>query len=168
MRRSRWTTVGLIVVAALVLVFVRINQHQTLSRGWSLYSIGYVLSPSETQTQELVQQAPWLNLPSSLAGLPYGGAVVHPEGTRGIGFVELLYGKMSTTYLDVAESQQPLGVGVQGHRERVAGVAVSAGDITLRGVGRQFAIFRRGGIYYLIVAPRGTPGLEAAIAQIAR
>ena len=166
LRRSRWTTVALIVVAAAVLLFLRSNQHQNLSRGWGLYSIGYVLTTSETP--QLVQTAPWLHLPDTLAGLTYGGAVVHPEGARGIAFVELLYGSMSDRYLDVSESQTPLSVGITGHLQRFGATSARVGSVVLRGVRRQFALMRHGGVYYLVVAPAGSGDLSRAVVALAR
>ncbi len=165
MRRGRWTTVGLIVVAAVVLLVVRLNQHQTISRAWSLYSVGYVLKVS--QTQELQQTAQWLRLPAHVAGLPYGGAVVHPEGARGIAFVELLYGRMPDAFVDVSESQQPLSLGSAGRQAQIGGVKAAVGTIALRGVRRDFALFRHGGLYYLVVTPKGSPTLDSAVTQLA-
>ncbi len=165
-RRGRWTTVGLVVVAALVLLVVRLNQHHNVSRAWSLYSVGYVLPPSETQ--ELLQTATWLRLPAQVAGLKYGGAVVHPEGARGIAFVEMLYGHMPNGFLDVSESQQPLSVGIAGRRERIGNAKASLGAVTLRGVRRDFALFQHAGNYYLVVSPQGSPSLHAAVLQLSR
>lgn len=166
MRRGRWTTVLFIVVAAAVLLLMRMHQHQNVSRAWSLYSVGYVLSTHETQ--ELLGTASWLRLPGTVAGLPYRGAVVHPEGARGIAFVELLYGRMPKAYVDVSESQTPLSVGEAGRRSDIAGVSASVGSVTLRGLRRDFALFRRGGVTYLVVAPHGAPELRAAVAELAR
>lgn len=166
MRRSRWTTVGLIVVAAVALLFFRMNQHQNVSRGWSLYSVGYVLTTD--QTQELLQQASWLQLPKTLADLPYGGAVAHPEGARGIAFVELLYGRMPNAFVDVSESQTPLSVGIAGRREQIGKAAASVGSVRLRGVRRDFAIFKHGGNYYLLVTPKGSLTLRTAVTELSR
>ncbi len=166
LKRGRWTTVGLIVVAAVVLILLRSNQRQNISRAWSLYSVGYVLKTS--QTQELLQTAYWLRLPKSVAGLPYRGAVVHPEGARGIAFVELLYGRFPSAFVDVSESQQPLSVGDAGHAARIGQARAHVGTVRLRGVLRQFAIFRSDANYYLVVAPQGSPDFRPAVAQLGR
>ena len=166
MRRGRWTTVGLIVIAAVVLLFLRMNQHQNVSRAWSLYSVGYILNTHDTQ--ELLQTASWLHLPETVAGLSYKGAVVHPEGARGIAFVELLYGRMPAAYVDVSESETPLSVGVAGRREEIGRVSVSLGTVTLRGLRRDFALFRHGGVNYLIVSPRGSHALSTAVRELSR
>ena len=166
MRRGRWTTVGLILVAAVVLLVLRLNQHQSISRAWSLYSVGYVLKSNETL--ELTQTASWLRLPKNVAGLAYGGAVVHPEGARGIAFVEMLYGRMPHDFVDVSESQQPLSLGTPGRKTSIGGVGVATGTATLRGVRRDFALFRHGGLYYLVVTPEASPRLQAAVEQLGR
>ena len=166
LKRSRWTTVAVILVAAVVLFFLRSNQRQTLSRGWSLYSVGYILSPK--QTPELTQAAPWLRLPKALASLAYGGAVLHPEGARGVAFGELLYGSMPRRYVDVVESQTPVAVGIAGRRESFGAAVAKVGAVRLRGVRRQFALFKHAGLYYVVVAPEGSAGFQPAVSQLVR
>jgi len=167
LRRNRWTTIGLVVVAAVVLLFFRFGHGQTLDRAWSLYSPGYVLKATKTADQELQNAAMFVRMPGSLADLPYAGAVVHPEGLRGVAFVELLYGRMGGSYLDVSESQTPLALGVSGHKERLGAVQANVGRIKLRGRSRSFALFRHAGLYYLVVAPPDGQVLRAGVEAIA-
>lgn len=165
--RRRWY---LIATVSVIILYVALHRSPALPglRGWDVFGVpGQFVNSSDVQS---VRTAATFvkRIPQAIDGLPYAGAVLHPQGFSGLSFVELLYGRPTGPFVDVSESLSDLGVSAKATGLNVSGISFKIGRASFHGIRHSFALGRVGGAHLIVVTSFASPAWRQILAPIVR